>query len=213
MSTPAGWYDDGSGRQRWWDGAQWTENYSSPSPAQYPQQQVQLSGPPPRSTNGLAITSFVLSLVGVSVVAVILGHISLAQIKRTGQSGRGLGLAGTIIGYVSLGLSILVLPAIAIPVYLSTIDNAHNATAQTTVTDAKTAVAAYYVNQGSFPATLADAGFPAPSSPSLLVTYASTGSDICITAQWESGPVYWTTANRPTTADGGAALGRCPVVP
>ena len=23
MSAPAGWYDDGSGRQRWWDGAAW----------------------------------------------------------------------------------------------------------------------------------------------------------------------------------------------
>lgn len=27
MATPAGWYDDGSGRQRWWDGGQWTDNY------------------------------------------------------------------------------------------------------------------------------------------------------------------------------------------
>lgn len=26
MTTPAGWYDDGSGRQRWWDGEQWTEH-------------------------------------------------------------------------------------------------------------------------------------------------------------------------------------------
>ncbi|SJN47403.1 Fe-S oxidoreductase [Microbacterium esteraromaticum] len=26
MSVPAGWYDDGSGQQRWWDGAQWTEH-------------------------------------------------------------------------------------------------------------------------------------------------------------------------------------------
>lgn len=24
MSTPAGWYDDGSGCERWWDGQQWT---------------------------------------------------------------------------------------------------------------------------------------------------------------------------------------------
>lgn len=27
MATPAGWYDDGSGRQRWWDGSQWTDSY------------------------------------------------------------------------------------------------------------------------------------------------------------------------------------------
>ncbi|WP_165310842.1 DUF2510 domain-containing protein [Microbacterium protaetiae] len=25
MSGPAGWYDDGSGRRRWWDGTQWTD--------------------------------------------------------------------------------------------------------------------------------------------------------------------------------------------
>lgn len=28
MSTPEGWYDDGSGRQRWWDGVAWTENFA-----------------------------------------------------------------------------------------------------------------------------------------------------------------------------------------
>ncbi|MFK4761579.1 DUF2510 domain-containing protein [Microbacterium sp. ZW T5_45] len=28
MTTPAGWYDDGSGRHRWWDGEQWTEHFA-----------------------------------------------------------------------------------------------------------------------------------------------------------------------------------------
>lgn len=34
MSTPAGWYDDGSGRQRWWDGSQWTEHFAPEAPAE-----------------------------------------------------------------------------------------------------------------------------------------------------------------------------------
>lgn len=27
----AGWYDDGAGRQRWWDGEQWTDQYQDAS--------------------------------------------------------------------------------------------------------------------------------------------------------------------------------------
>ncbi len=34
MTNPeAGYYDDGSGRQRWWDGTQWTDNYQEPQAA------------------------------------------------------------------------------------------------------------------------------------------------------------------------------------
>lgn len=32
MRTPPGWYDDGSGRQRWWDGQQWADRYLAPPP-------------------------------------------------------------------------------------------------------------------------------------------------------------------------------------
>ena len=29
-STQAGWYDDGTGKRRWWDGQNWTDNYEQP---------------------------------------------------------------------------------------------------------------------------------------------------------------------------------------
>ena len=32
----AGWYDDGAGRQRWWDGQQWTDQFQDPPPASGP---------------------------------------------------------------------------------------------------------------------------------------------------------------------------------
>jgi hypothetical protein len=33
---PAGWYDDGAGRQRWWDGNAWTERWQDPAPVDSP---------------------------------------------------------------------------------------------------------------------------------------------------------------------------------
>ena len=30
--TQAGWYDDGSGTQRWWDGQNWTDQVKPPAP-------------------------------------------------------------------------------------------------------------------------------------------------------------------------------------
>jgi hypothetical protein len=37
------------------------------------------------------------------LVAVITGHVALGRIKRTGAPGRGLAIAGLVIGYASLG--------------------------------------------------------------------------------------------------------------
>ncbi len=61
-----------------------------------------------RGTNGLALTSLILSLLGASLIAVILGHIARSQIRRTGENGAGMALAGLIIGYVSLSLALVV---------------------------------------------------------------------------------------------------------
>ncbi|MGO4783378.1 DUF4190 domain-containing protein [Cryobacterium sp. W22_MBD10_FK3] len=51
--------------------------------------------------NVLAIISLV-SAFFVSLAAVICGHIALNQIKRTGEKGRGLAIAGLVLGYLGL---------------------------------------------------------------------------------------------------------------
>ena len=62
----------------------------------------------PPQTSGLAIASLVCSLTGVSLLAVIFGHIALGKIRRSNGAvdGRGLTLAGTIVGYVGFALFI-----------------------------------------------------------------------------------------------------------
>ncbi|WEO76712.1 DUF4190 domain-containing protein [Cryobacterium sp. SO2] len=51
--------------------------------------------------NVLAIISLV-SAFFVSLAAIICGHIALSQIKKTGEKGRGLAIAGLVLGYVGL---------------------------------------------------------------------------------------------------------------
>jgi uncharacterized membrane protein YvbJ len=49
--------------------------------------------------NSFAVSSFVTSLFGLSLLAIIFGHVALHQIDKSNQSGRGLAVAGLAIGY------------------------------------------------------------------------------------------------------------------
>lgn len=66
---------------------------TEPTPAYTP-------APVAQKTNVLAIVSLVLSILSFNIIAVILGVIALSQIKKTGESGRGLAIAGIIIGAI-----------------------------------------------------------------------------------------------------------------
>jgi hypothetical protein len=68
-------------------------------------------------TNTLAIVSLILAFF-VSVAGVVCGHIALSQIKRTGEGGRGLALAGVIVGYVITGFWVLYFVAIIVIVVI-----------------------------------------------------------------------------------------------
>jgi hypothetical protein len=81
----------------------------------YPPAPYQYGYPPPVKTNAMAVASLVsgimswliLPLVG-AVVAVILGHMSRGQIKRTGEAGEGMATGGLVLGYLNLVASVLV---------------------------------------------------------------------------------------------------------
>jgi hypothetical protein len=57
--------------------------------------------------NVLAIISLV-SAFFVSLAAVICGHIALSQIKKTGEKGRGLAIAGLVLGYAGMITGIII---------------------------------------------------------------------------------------------------------
>ncbi len=82
--------------------------------------------PPPgypggQRTNGLAIAAMICGiaqffgfwLLG-TIPAVVLGHIARRQIRQTGEQGAGMALAGLILGYVGLGLSVIAIILIAV---------------------------------------------------------------------------------------------------
>jgi Domain of unknown function (DUF4190) len=67
--------------------------------------------PPAQKTNGFAIASLVFGIIGGVLLALVFGYIALSQIRRSGgrQGGRGMALAGVILGWAWLGLLVILL--------------------------------------------------------------------------------------------------------
>lgn len=91
---------------------------SPPYPQQQPPQVIQIREQP---TSGLAIASLVLGILGLvsgccsfglpSILAVVLGHIALNELKLGTKRGDGLAKAGLIMGYI------VAIPAILLSVW------------------------------------------------------------------------------------------------
>ncbi len=74
---------------------------------------------PPQRTSGMAIASLVLGLVWIywigSILAVIFGHLALSETRRDPRvGGRGLAIAGLVLGYIGLGVLVIGLVALAV---------------------------------------------------------------------------------------------------
>jgi xanthine/uracil permease len=67
-----------------------------------------MSTPATPKTNGMAITGFVVSLIGCSLLGIIFSAVGMNQTKKDpSQGGRGLAIAGLVIGIVWLVIQIL----------------------------------------------------------------------------------------------------------
>lgn len=82
--------------------------WGAPPPGYY-------AGPPAgRRTNQLAIAALICGIAQVAfgfltgIAAIVLGHIARRQIRETGEDGAGMALAGLILGYVGIALSVIV---------------------------------------------------------------------------------------------------------
>ncbi len=64
-------------------------------------------------TNGLAIASMVLGILWLwwigSILALVFGYVAKSQIRNTGQSGSGMATAGIVLGWVGVGILLLVI--------------------------------------------------------------------------------------------------------
>ncbi|MFI8632193.1 DUF4190 domain-containing protein [Microbacterium sp. NPDC077663] len=91
-------------------------SYGQPAYGQQTYGQPAYGYAPARPNNVLAIISLVASIAGLtlvpfigSIAGVITGHMSLKQLKTSGENGRGMALAGTIIGWIGSGFWLLLI--------------------------------------------------------------------------------------------------------
>ncbi len=124
-SQGPGWWQASDGR---WYPPEHHPGYQVPvpppfgAPSPYPPVSVLTAPPAPRSTNGLAIASLVLSLLWIgglgSLLAVVFAFVSRRQItqSRGTQGGDGLAIAGLVIGLVGLISTVLIGIALAFTV-------------------------------------------------------------------------------------------------
>lgn len=74
--------------------------------------------PPPPPTNGTALGALVCGVLvpfyGITAIpAVILGHKARAEIRRSGEKGDGLAMAGLVLGWLAIGTLSLILLIVA----------------------------------------------------------------------------------------------------
>jgi len=85
-----------------------------PPPAGFGYGAPSYSAPPRQGTNGFAIAALIFGIIGGALLGFIFGFIALSQTKRTGQTGRGMAIAGIVLSALwTIGVLLLIIVAVA----------------------------------------------------------------------------------------------------
>jgi peptidyl-prolyl cis-trans isomerase B (cyclophilin B) len=85
--------------------------YPPPAPPPYGPAGGYYGYPQPQPTNGLAVASLICAFV-FAPLGIVFGHVSLSQIRRTGEEGRGLAIAGLVVSYLVTALTVIAVVAV-----------------------------------------------------------------------------------------------------
>jgi hypothetical protein len=110
-SPAPGWYPDpeAPGGQRYWDGSAWTDHRSPGTAVQV----APVAVAPHVPTNGKAIAAMVLGIVWMcgigSILALVFGYGAKNEIDAAQgtQGGRGMAVAGIVLGWIGVGFLIM----------------------------------------------------------------------------------------------------------
>ena len=174
---------------------------------------------PPARTNSLSVVSLVTAVLWLcglgSLIAVVTGHVGLSQIRRSGGSegGRGLAVAGLIVGY--LGLAATVLAGVLFGIGLSMSEELgefwDESLVQTELSEAADFQEAYRQVEGRYTRDMADlyrrgyvlldpGAYAQGQEP--VIVWAGT-EDFCMQGTASTGKTFYQTRTR-------AGEGQCP---
>lgn len=68
--------------------------------------------PPARRTDPLAVAALVSGLLGFALIPVVLGHLALSRIRRTGDGGGWMAVVGLVLGYATCALYVVLVLAL-----------------------------------------------------------------------------------------------------
>jgi type IV pilus assembly protein PilA len=150
-------------------------------------------------TSGKAIGSLVCGILffflPAAIAAVVLGHLSLSEIRQSAGrlAGRGMAIAGLVLGYLGLSfIPILIIAAIAIPNLLRAKMAANEASAVASLRTINTACVTYATEHKSFPSALANVGpaaHPGTDASDLINGDLASGQKSGYLFTYEPGPM------------------------